>query len=226
MKKRLNTRIFIVAIIFVCFSAFVVAIPVALFTDIKKIDFSADYYYVYYSTMQDEISASSLSSTVQSYGGAGYIVESDKNYYITIACYYEEDDANSVCTTLSQSGIKCDVLKVSTKDIKLTSAYAKNNANKYSGVLNTLDSLSKLCYDIGNNMDKGEYNQEKAKGALSGVSSALNGLLRENSDNCFTQSLKYISSECEDVCFGYIYSGEVRKLQIAIVDSIVNCNIY
>jgi hypothetical protein len=162
---------------------------------------------------------------VQNLGGAGYIVKCGDKYYITIACYYDEEDAQSVCENLKGKLYSCDVLEVEVKNLSV-SGNAKNNANKYSGNLTTLHSLSKICYLAANGIDSGEYDQTKAKGALDGVMRSLNGLLADNVSNPFTSELARLIAECEDVYYGgYVYSRDVRKVQVAITDCIANINL-
>ena len=72
----------------------------------QKLDFNAVFYYVCYDAPSDSFSASSMSSVVHSYGGAGYIVESDGKYYVTVSCYYTEKDALGVAKTLDHKGLK------------------------------------------------------------------------------------------------------------------------
>ena len=88
--------------------------------------------------------------------------------------------------------------------------------------MNTLNSLSFLAYECANGLDTGEYNQSKAKGVIDAVKSGLNGLLNANTDNCFTKDLKALIAECDDKKSGYVYSKDMRYLQIAIADAIIN----
>jgi hypothetical protein len=71
-------------------------------------------------------------------------------------------------------------------------------------------------------MDGGEIEQTAVKKFLDDAKTTLQGLLRQNDDNCFTDELNYLIAECDDITFGYIYSRDVRRLQIAITDCILN----
>jgi hypothetical protein len=190
----------------------------------SSLNFCAQYYFVYFKEQDDAVSAASISSAVESLGGAGYILECDGKFYVTVACYYSEKDANTVCGNLQARNLKCGVLEKQVDGIKLVSAYAKNNKDLYKGNLNTLHSLSRLCYDIANNLDSGTYTQVQAKGALDGVISSLNGLLLSNSGNAFTPYLSSLVAVADDVYYDFVYSRDVRKLQIAIIDTIINVN--
>lgn len=222
--KRLRLKhsvVFIAAV-----SAIILIFSAAFSSCNRKLEFRQSYFFVYYKIQQDANSASSISSTVQSYGGAGYIIKSGNNYYITIACYYSDPDAQIVCSNLQTKGLPCSVLKRSVESYALNSSNAEKNKEKYSGNLNTLNSLSRLCYETANAVDTGQCDQIKAKSVLADVKSTLSGLLRANSSNCFTAELSYLITECEDVSYGYVYSRDIRKLQIALIDCILNIKLY
>ena len=191
----------------------------------QTLDFCATFYYVCHEKPYTESAASSMSSAVQNYGGAGYVIESGGDYFVTVSCYYEERDAQSVCTTLKRKGLSCTVVKVKVDGISLN-GNAKKNSQKYTGNLKTLLSISEVCYSLANSIDYGKVDQNGAKEVLSQVSISLKGLLRENSVNCFSSELNRLVSECEDASYGYVYARDVRKLQIAICDTIANVKLY
>lgn len=190
-----------------------------------KLGFKTTFYYVCYDSPPDAQSASSVSSVVHSYGGAGYIIECDGSYYVTVACYYDELDAQSVVATLVKKGLSCSVVEVTAGDYELRGS-AKRNAEKYKCNLETLLSLSHLCYDLANSLDGNAVSQSSAKSVLSDVGSGLSGLADINTANCFTNELERLRAECSDVSSGYVLSHDVRRLQIAITDCITNVKIY
>lgn len=190
-----------------------------------KLGFKTTFYYVCYDSPPDAQSASSISGVVHSYGGAGYIIEYDGSYYVTVACYYENDDAQSVVATLGKKGLDCSVVEVTAGDYDLRGS-AKRNAEKFKGNLETLLSLSRLCYDLANSLDGGSCNQSSAKSVLGDVGGGLNGLAAINTANCFTKEIERLKAECSDASSGYVLSHDVRRLQIAITDCITNIKIY
>lgn len=191
----------------------------------KKLNFEAVFYYVCHNSPEDSASVASISGLVHNYGGAGYIVTCGGKNLVTVACYYSETDAVTVCNSLNAKGLKCSVVEVKVKDKRLNGGAAKNSA-KYEGNLNTLLSLSKICYGLANSLDKYEIGQSGAKSLLSDVESGIDALINSNAANCFTGELNNLKAECGDVSYGYIFSYDVRRLQIAICDSIANVNIY
>ena len=90
------------------------------------------------------------------------------------------------------------------------------------GNLNTLDALSALAYDCANGLDTGEFTQSKAKEVVSAIKSGLNGLLAANPSNCFTEKLMRLCAECDDKQKGFLYSKDMRYLQIALTDTVIN----
>lgn len=222
MDKPKSAKIFIAVAVVSAFVALLAVIAYATVIFSSRLRFAVEYYFVCYMTQDDAQSASSISSTVQSYGGAGYILKSDGKFYITVACYYSMDDAQSVCDKLKQRGLDCFALKAERDGYSLTTSRARGNAQKYYDTLSVLHSLSQTVYRAANALDGGTGGQEQAEAALLFVTNTLCGLARENSDNCFLPELDYIIAECEDARFGYIKSSGLRALQIAIADCILN----
>lgn len=191
----------------------------------KKLNFETVFYYVCHNSPEDSASVASISGLVHNYGGAGYIVTCGGKNLVTVSCYYTETDAVTVCNSLNAKGLKCSVVEVEVKDKQIKSGTAKNAA-KYEGNLNTLLSVSKICYGLANALDRYEVGQSGAKSLLAEVENSIDGLLSSNAANCFTEELNNLKAECGDVSYGYIFSYDVRRLQIAICDSIANVNIY
>ena len=100
------------------------------------------------------------------------------------------------------------------------------SAQLYTGNLNTLQSLSCMAYDCANALDTGEYSQNQAKTVILSIESGLKGLFTANSDNCFSEHLRRLLKECEALKSGYVYSKDLRRLQIAVADTIINIKLY
>ncbi len=215
----------VVAVALISVALIIIFLAVGISSCTKRLNFSARYFFVYYKLQDDAHSASSISSTVQNLGGAGYVLEHDGRYYITVSCYYTQSDAEEVCAGLKRRGAECAVLEKSVDGFTLR-GNAERNSEKYLGNLNTLASLSRICYDTANAMDKGEYDRTAVKNALAGVETGLKALRRENFSNCFSEGLSYLLTECADVGGDYIYSRDMRRLQIAIADCILNADLY
>lgn len=188
----------------------------------SELSIDISYYFVCYRTADNTVSASSLSGTASSYGGAGYILCYDDKYYITVSCYYKQKDAESVNASLNRRDLDCSVLAIELDSLNLQSNSAKNNAELYKGNINTLHSLSILAYECANNVDTGQFNQTKAKDVITAINTGLKGLLKANPNNCFTHNIEKLIAECEDKSDGYLYSKDIRYLQIAIIDVIIN----
>lgn len=221
LKKN---RAFVAAVCAVLTATAIICVSAVSCSSIK-IEFCVDYYFVCYRVTDNSVSASSLSGTVASYGGAGYILHYDGNYYVTVACYYSDNDAQTVRASLERRDLTCSVLEVSIEEFRAGGS-AKRYADLYKGNLNTLNSLSIIAYECANGLDGGDYTQSKAKDVIAAIGSGLNGLYKNNPDNCFTDNLRYLIAECDDKSDGYVYSKDLRYLQIAITDAIINCELY
>jgi hypothetical protein len=221
MYKKKRVILFSLIIIFIALLAATIVVCVAQINGKTRLSFSATYYYVYYDMQDNALSASSISSAVQSFGGAGYIVESSGNYYITVACYYDESDALQVCKNLRAKLVNCDVLTVEVGELSAPKRYANN----FVGILQTLHSLSQICYKAANGLDSGEYDESSAAAALDGVKTSLNGLIADCPNEEIASKLNYLSAVCGDISYGYIYSKNLRLAQIAITDVIANFNL-
>ncbi|MDE7300650.1 MAG: hypothetical protein K2N47_00625, partial [Clostridia bacterium] len=161
MKVRKSKK----ALIIIAFALLVAVIIIACckFTSCSEtLDFSACFYYVCHEKPYTESSASSMSSAVANYGGAGYIINYGDDYYVTVSCYYEERDAESVKNTLKKKGLSCTVVKAEVDGIDLKGR-AKKNSQRYVNNLNTLLSLSHICYDLANSMETSKTDQSGAK---------------------------------------------------------------
>lgn len=192
----------------------------------NKLNFKASFYFVCYAVEDNAISAGSVSGAVSNYGGAGYILGYGGKYYVTVSCYYRQNDAETVCSGLKNRGLDCQVLEVLTDEYAFNSPSGRRNAELYTGNFNTLLSLSKLAYDCANALDTGSMGQNEAKAVIKDVESGVKGLLNANPDNCFTMLLRNVLGECADAADGYIYSKNLRRLQIAAADAIISVKLY
>lgn len=188
----------------------------------KELNFSKTYYFVCYAIRDNSVSAGSISGAVSEYGGAGYILEYGDNFYVTVSCYYKETDAKTVCESLKKRDLNCSVLTVDAENYRLGGYGRETEIQLFEGNLNTLHTLSSMAYNCANSLDIGEYGQNNAKGVINGILGGLNGLIKANSDNCFSKELRRLYAVCADMNEGYIYSKDMRKLQIAIADTIIN----
>lgn len=156
LKKVLNLQMVIVLGIIIL-STVIICFCAASCSG-TKLSFKETYYFVCYRISDNAVSAGSLSDTASSYGGAGYVLSRDGKYYVTFSCYYEENEAETVCANLKKRDLECTVLKIETGEYRLSN---KNNINLYLGNLNTLNSLSALAYDCANNIDTGVFRRAR-----------------------------------------------------------------
>ena len=212
------------------FVLFVLTCPIIMFWCLplsacsSRLDFSAEFYYVCYSCPGDSLSASSISSLVSSYGGAGYIVLLDGKYYVTVAAYYNESDAQSVRDALAKKQLECEVVKAEREDFTLHRS-EDISAEECLSALRTIYSLSVMCYDLANGLDRFTIDQAAAKSVLDSVRDSLEGLQRADSAGALGTDIARVGAECDDVMYGYILSKDVRRLQIILCDAIINVDL-
>lgn len=215
---------FIISIVAVALVTVIVIIA-AFSCSANKLTFKSTFYFVCYRTEDNAVSASSISGAVSNYGGAGYILEYNDAFFVTVACYYDDKDAKTVCESLKKRDMECEVVKISTDEYSVAGNSSANN-KLYLGNLNTLQSLTTLAYNCANAIDTGEYGQTQAKSVIADIRNTLKGLLTANADNCFSGEIRRLIAECDNVSEGYVYSKDLRRLQIAITDSIINIKLY
>ena len=225
MSVKIRDFAFIVSIAVAVAATVIICICAAACSG-GKLVFKNAYYFICYHIADNSVSAGSVSDTVSSYGGAGYVLLHEDNYYVTVSCYYSENDAKSVCDGLKRREFDCFVLEKITESYKLNTGYARNNSELYNGNLNTLDTISRLAYDCANRLDTGEYGQTEAKEIFNEIKRGIYGLYGNNTDNCFTAPLKELKDICEEKFVGYVYSKNLRYLQIAIADRVINAGLY
>lgn len=188
-----------------------------------KLNFCAEYYFLYYSDYDNAQSANSMSVAVSDYGGAGYIFCYGGKYYVTVACYYSYEQADSVRASLKRQELDCKILEVEIDSPRISGA---GNKNLYTGNLNTLDSLSHMAYDCANALDTGAMSQSSAKGVLKDIQKSLKTLIAKNPDNCFYEELIRLDTICDNISGGRLYAAELRTFQVAVCDTIVTLNIF
>ncbi len=220
IKKRINLQLFI-ALGVIAITTVIIIIS-ALSCSGEKIVFEETFYFVCYRRSDNAVSAGSLSDTASSLGGAGYVLEYGGEYYVTLSCYYESEEAENVLATLKKKELDCFIKKIETSSFPLYGS--KKNKKLYEGNLNTLNSLSRLAYDCANGLDTGAYSQSKAKGILSDIRDALNGLIKNNKNNGFSESLQSAADECGKFG-GFLYAKNMRYMQIALADRIINAKL-
>jgi hypothetical protein len=218
LKKNIQ---FIVAIaLTVCISAGICV--GAFFIGNQKVKYSINYNYICLYIADNALSASAFSDATSSYGGAGYVLEYEDNYYIVASCYYSAEDADTIYNSLLKNNINCTKLVVKKKSFPVSGTLSNTDKNLFLGNLNTLDSLSRLSYSAANSLDDSTINQESALSILNEIKSGINGLAEKNGSNIFSDGLKKLITICDDIKGGYIYSKDMRYLQVAITDVIIN----
>lgn len=198
-------------------AAIIAAIPFCGST----IEFSARYFFVCYKSADDAHYVDSISSIVQSYGGAGYIAKIGSEYYITVACYYEQEDAQGVQESLSQSGLNCRVIETYAGGYEIPAAL-RTEKNNIMGALTALDQLGNIFYQMANGLDGGGLSQSAASSVIDDAYVMLGGLQSYSFGQNFADEIAYLRTLVGDVGGGNIYARDMRALQIAVCDCLLN----
>lgn len=181
-----------------------------------------NFYFVYCGAADDGNAILSDCITAQSWGGAGYDFCYNEMHYAVVACYYSQTDASAVRNVLLSSGKSAEILEVKTEAYKLMTSFAVKNKELYEGNLKTLYSASSVLYECANGRESNAVKPEGAKECLNAVYDTLCGLYKANEKNCFTTGLERIVAQCEKTKYGSFSTGEIRALQVQIIDLIIN----
>ena len=221
MKKSCKRGI--IAVILAAAIIIAAAIIAAIPSCGSRIDFSAQFYFVCYKSADDAHSASSISSTVQSYGGAGYIIKLGSNYHVAVACYYSREDVESVMLSLADDGLSCQVIEAYAGGYDIPRRLSGQKSN-ISGALATLSQLGSLFYETANGLDGGTLTNAAAVSVLGNARAVLNAAMSENEGNALYSEINYLLALVDDLDPAYVYAREVRALQIAVCDCLLNVN--
>jgi hypothetical protein len=193
----------------------------------KKITFKSSFYMICRAVSDESLSVSTFTDTMQSYGGAGYLLEYDEKFYAVAACYYENADAKYVLESLNSQSVQFFMLTATTSAYPLSSRNARLNEQLYLGNLNNLYSLSSLFYECANGLDKKTYTKQQLNETLQEALKTVQALQKSNQNNCFTAHLQRLNEQLEDVIYGNnLTAHDMRYLQVFAVDILLNIQLY
>ena len=187
----------------------------------RRLAFSAVYYLVCYKSADDAHSAGSVSSTVQSYGGAGYIVRYGNEYFVVVACYYDMRDAEEVRLSLKQYELDCRVVEAYAGGYALPVRLSARGGD-IEGCLRTLDETGRIFYNAANAADGGNMAGGAAASVLSDARMTLCAVMEGNADNALGDEAGYIIALIDDLDASSVSAREFRVLQAAVCDCLIN----
>ncbi len=202
-------------------SIVVAAVLAALPFCSRRLAFSAVYYLVCYKSADDAHSAGSVSSTVQSYGGAGYIVRYGNEYFVVVACYYDMRDAEEVRLSLKQYELDCRVVEAYAGGYALPVRLSARGGD-IEGWLRTLDETGRIFYNAANAADGGNMAGGAAASVLSDARMTLCAVMEGNADNALGDEAGYIIALIDDLDASSVSAREFRVLQAAVCDCLIN----
>lgn len=100
--------------------------------------------------------ANLTSTYVQNQGASGYIHKEDNEYKVYLSCYYSEEDANKVMTSLNENGYKVSLTKINFPLIN-------TKENDFDNAINIFYDTYLKLYDLSIQYDKNEISSINLK---------------------------------------------------------------
>lgn len=188
---------------------------------VSRAAFSVRYHFVCYKSADDAHTAASVSSVVQSHGGAGYIVKTGDDYRVAAGCYYSAEDARKVCSALSDSGLACDAVEAGVDGYDLPRDLAPH-ADAVLGAIRTLDQLGRIFYGAANGLDGGTMTADAALSLIADARSAAAAVAAGQRENALGEEAAYLVALMDDIGSARVTAREVRALQVAVCDAVLN----
>ena len=184
------------------------------------IRFRVKYHLVYCCEPSVERPASDLCASVKDMGYAGYVIEYGGMYYIAAAIESTSGAASDLAGSLSERGLKSGVVTLERINFELETYHAEQNARQYEYTLETLDAIVTELRNCVHDLVVGDG--EEARPSMRAMAAELYGLAADNTFNCFTAKLAYISALSSECAYGALLPRDVRCLIVAVVDCIIS----
>lgn len=171
----------------------------------------------------EEATASAVAGTVYASGGAGYVLGDS----VVISCYFREQDARSVQTTLSEKGVEATVSERAAEELYLRAD--GDTARRVAANAETVDTFAHILYDTANGLERAEIGQEEARAAVGGVVRAMRGLREGNGGEIYgAWNLRLLKEEEQgrELAEGILFARDLRLLQVELCLSVVEIGDY
>lgn len=190
------------------------------------VEFTQKYYFLVRDC--EETTSAAVAGQVYFSGGAGYLLETDGESAVALACYFSQDKAESVQRTLSEKGTETHILSAEPQSVTLHGEKTVEKDRILSNV-KTVDTCAKILYDTANGLERTELSQEEARAAVRGIVKVLSGLRAENTADCYERwniCLKEAERKGIEIAEGILFAKDVRYLQVQLCFSAVNFATY
>lgn len=181
-----------------------------------EVEFPQKYYFL--ARECEETTSSAVAGQVYFSGGAGYLLEANGQSAVALACYFTQEEAESVQRTLSEKGTETLILEMAPKTVTLHGEKTEEKERILSNA-KTLDTCAKILYDAANGLERTTLSQEEARAAVRGVVKVLSGLRTENGSECYSRwnvCLKEAERRGIEIAEGILFAKDLRYLQVQL----------
>lgn len=190
--------------------------------DYARVSLTQEYWFL----VRDCEETTSAAVVVNTYlsGGAGYLIETDGEQTVVLACYYSEVSAQSVQRIMENKGVETRVVKYAPEDFELNGGNASLKTLIESNA-ETVDTCARILYDTANGLERSELSQEEARAALRGAVSSLKGLREGNTKSDFglwNTALSSAERRGREIASGIIFAKDLRYMQVQLCFSVSN----
>lgn len=167
----------------------------------------------------DEQTATVWAQNVYVNGGAGYSFLHDGTYYVALASYRTENEANNVRASLKQKGRQTKILPLTVDSFYFTTRAQKEEKQNIEDCVNTLLQCVDLLYNTANGVDTAQYTQEDSRAIVAELKTVL-GALREKDTLRTEEILVSAINQCRGIISGTVYAKDIRYLQLFLSEKI------
>ena len=206
---------FAVLAVFLCFALLFTGIFYWSGSAHETISVSKTYYFLVRDC--EDTTASAVAGQIYFSGGAGYIQEAGGKSAVVLSCYFTENDAQFVRSSMAEKGVEVAVRKLSAKDFSLSGSACAERSRLLSNA------------ETANGLERTAVSQDEARAAVRGVYKALKGLREGNAGGLYDRwnaALYQTERRARETAEGILFAKDLRYLQVQLCDFIVNFSDY
>lgn len=128
------------------------------------------------------------SAMVKKLNGAGYVWESDGQFYVIASAYIEENDAKKVKENLEENGHSSEILKISLSGLIINKNFSNEELNSLLSAGSLFKDTYKSLYDISISLDTTIITETQCRLEISNLQSEV-GKIRSDFEVMFNTKL-------------------------------------
>lgn len=193
--------------------------------DYARVQFSQEYWLLVREC--EETTASAIVGESYVLGGAGNLIEVNGARVVALACYYTEQEANTVQRSMDAKGVVTQIIPLAPADLELRGD-SVSAENRILANTATVDECARILYDTANGLERTECSQEEARAALKGVLSSLKGLQEGNGEffSRWNSALEGVRRRGMETVQGILFARDLRYLQVQLCITVTNVKNY